>query len=26
MFVIDYALLTHPTLSASHRFGFGAKF
>lgn len=26
MFVIDYALLTHPVLSASHRFGFGVGF
>ncbi len=26
MFVLDYALLTHPVLSASHRFGFGVKF
>ncbi len=26
MFVLDYALLTHPTLAASHRFGFGARF
>ncbi|HAZ30191.1 TPA: hypothetical protein DCY65_01275 [Candidatus Acetothermia bacterium] len=26
MFVIDYALLTHPVLSAAHRFGFGARF
>lgn len=26
MFVIDYALLTHPVLSASHRFGFGVRF
>ncbi len=26
MFVLDYALLTHPVLSAAHRFGFGARF
>lgn len=26
MFVLDYALLTHPVLSASHRFGFGVHF
>lgn len=26
MFLIDYALLTHPVLSASHRFGFGVRF
>ena len=26
MFVLDYALLTHPVLSASHRFGFGLRF
>lgn len=26
MFVIDYALLTHPVLAASHRFGFGVRF
>lgn len=26
MFVIDYALLTHPVLSLSHRFGFGVRF
>lgn len=26
MFLVDYALLTHPVLSASHRFGFGARF
>lgn len=26
MFTLDYALLTHPVLSASHRFGFGARF
>ncbi|HEU68877.1 MAG TPA: hypothetical protein ENN53_06675 [Candidatus Acetothermia bacterium] len=26
MFALDYALLTHPVLSASHRFGFGVKF
>ncbi len=26
MFAIDYALLTHPALSASHRFGFGVRF
>ncbi len=26
MFALDYALLTHPVLAASHRFGFGARF
>jgi len=26
MFILDYALLTHPVLSASHRFGFGVRF
>lgn len=26
VFALDYALLTHPVLSASHRFGFGARF
>lgn len=26
MFALDYALLTHPVLSASHRFGFGVRF
>jgi hypothetical protein len=26
MFVLDYALLTHPVLPASHRFGFGVRF
>lgn len=25
-FVLDYALLTHPVLAASHRFGFGVRF
>jgi hypothetical protein len=25
-FTLDYALLTHPVLSASHRFGFGVRF
>jgi hypothetical protein len=25
-FSLDYALLTHPVLSASHRFGFGVRF